>query len=580
VRCDAQVVVGLASLSPNVRSLSFFRVLRLLRPLRTLSGSPGMRVLVGALFKAIPMLKDTFVLFGFVFLIFGISGLQFFGGQLHTRCVDEATVRVTLACAAPRFALTRPFCGRQGSVIDDTRLCRVSDDQCPVGQRCAGDQPNPDDGLTGFDSILQSWLTLLQIISLEGWSQIMYYAMDAVSGWSILFFLALVVLGGFILSNLITAVVWGAYQVGQEEENVALQAKLRHQLIELAAISRVCRARVSLTRSLVVSRGFVLTCQQLARLHSELSESRGGASTSIRSPSPDPSVASPSVVSAHRVSAPRSAAPPSGDERKEGETQTGESRRALLPPHPRQHAANGLAALSPRALATTVGVAERPHSSSTLSALSPHSAGGGNGGASGAGDVAAGGGGTGQGAAGESGALELQQLGMADAKRVASLIESEDMARAQRAQRDSGQLFAEAVAARSAELSEAPLPAERCEDRVFACCFSWAPLYRASLTHHHPSSIAGARLWLHTQRVCFVMAISPLFDAFFMLCILVNTALLAAEHKGQSDSLVRGMEIGNAVLTLLFVVELSVKLIALRPRVFFLYALAHAWRTA
>ena len=48
-----------------------------------------------------------------------------------------------------------------------------------------------------------------QIITMEGWSAIMYRAMDAIGGGASLIFVALVVVGGFFLLNLILAVLEG-----------------------------------------------------------------------------------------------------------------------------------------------------------------------------------------------------------------------------------------------------------------------------------------------------------------------------------------------------------------------------------
>lgn len=34
---------------------------------------------------------------------------------------------------------------------------------------------NPNYGLTSFDNILWSWLTIFQCVTLEGWTDVMYY---------------------------------------------------------------------------------------------------------------------------------------------------------------------------------------------------------------------------------------------------------------------------------------------------------------------------------------------------------------------------------------------------------------------
>lgn len=75
-----------------------------------------MKILVASLLRALSMMGNVMVLAFFTFLLFGLMGMQLFAGKLR----DES-----------------------GS--------------------------NPNYGITGFDNIFMSWLTILQCVSLEGW---------------------------------------------------------------------------------------------------------------------------------------------------------------------------------------------------------------------------------------------------------------------------------------------------------------------------------------------------------------------------------------------------------------------------
>eukprot|EP01052_Picozoa_sp_SAG31_P023053 SAG31_NODE_1869_length_7028_cov_2.847164_4_plen_1132_part_00 len=55
------------------------------------------------------------------------------------------------------------------------------------------------------------------------------------------------------------------------------------------------------------------------------------------------------------------------------------------------------------------------------------------------------------------------------------------------------------------------------------------------------------------------------FNSFFMLCILLNTAVLAMDHHGMSSTLANALDWTNWVLTLLFTIEIVLKLIAFIP---------------
>ena len=91
---------------------------------------------------------------------------------------------------------------------------------CPDGQRCLKHR-NPHGGLIHFDDIAHAWLTIFQCITLEGWTPIMYAAMDAVTGWSVLYFVLLVFTGGFFLLNLALAVITEVYDEESAEARMA-----------------------------------------------------------------------------------------------------------------------------------------------------------------------------------------------------------------------------------------------------------------------------------------------------------------------------------------------------------------------
>ena len=51
-------------------------------------------------------------------------------------------------------------------------------------QFCGRWTTNPNFGVTNFDNIVWACNTIFMCISLEGWTQVMYFAQDAVSSWS------------------------------------------------------------------------------------------------------------------------------------------------------------------------------------------------------------------------------------------------------------------------------------------------------------------------------------------------------------------------------------------------------------
>jgi len=56
-------------------SPSSLRVFRVLRPLKAISSIRGLKVLIVALFSALPLLRDTLMILMFFFIIMAIAGL-------------------------------------------------------------------------------------------------------------------------------------------------------------------------------------------------------------------------------------------------------------------------------------------------------------------------------------------------------------------------------------------------------------------------------------------------------------------------------------------------------------------------
>jgi voltage-dependent calcium channel T type alpha-1I len=58
---------------------------------------------------------------------------------------------------------------------------------------------NPVFNLTNFDTIFYSWIIVFEIVTLEGWSDIMYKIFDAFTVIAVIFFLLVVFIGSFFL---------------------------------------------------------------------------------------------------------------------------------------------------------------------------------------------------------------------------------------------------------------------------------------------------------------------------------------------------------------------------------------------
>uniref|UniRef100_A0A672KF21 Ion transport domain-containing protein n=1 Tax=Sinocyclocheilus grahami TaxID=75366 RepID=A0A672KF21_SINGR len=91
------------NISLDLRTL---RAVRVLRPLKLVSGIPSLQIVLKSIMKAmVPLLQIGLLLF-FAILMFAIIGLEFYSGKLHKRCVAYSNIT-----------------GKEDHTPTDTRTC-------------------------------------------------------------------------------------------------------------------------------------------------------------------------------------------------------------------------------------------------------------------------------------------------------------------------------------------------------------------------------------------------------------------------------------------------------------------------
>eukprot|EP00900_Chrysochromulina_parva_P020096 jgi/Chrpa1/28088/Chrysochromulina_OHIO_Genome00017432-RA len=219
------LVVSLAWLPilfPSMGNYSALRAFRALRPLRALKRVPGMPLLVQWILSVLPKMGNVFALGGFVFLIFGIVGMELFKGSLHYRCAlpgFEETPGHPISDVRRRLLEARVASDAGVSDIDQTAWdtgipCNSHLDdaqQCPDGSSCAYFDKDPNDGLTSFDSVAIFFITFFQSITCDFWATSMYSLMAAFSPWVWMYFVLIIMVVGFFVINLFLAVIYLEY---------------------------------------------------------------------------------------------------------------------------------------------------------------------------------------------------------------------------------------------------------------------------------------------------------------------------------------------------------------------------------
>ncbi|XP_045392011.1 voltage-dependent L-type calcium channel subunit alpha-1S [Lemur catta] len=184
----------------DVKALRAFRVLR---PLRLVSGVPSLQVVLNSIFKAMLPLFHIALLVLFMVIIYAIIGLELFKGKMHKTCYFIGTdIVATVENEEPSP------CARMGS----GRRCTIN------GSECRGGWPGPNHGITHFDNFGFSMLTVYQCITMEGWTDVLYWVNDAIGNeWPWIYFVTLILLGSFFILNLVLGVLSGEFTKEREK---------------------------------------------------------------------------------------------------------------------------------------------------------------------------------------------------------------------------------------------------------------------------------------------------------------------------------------------------------------------------
>jgi voltage-gated sodium channel len=182
--------VVVLSLVPSTGEFALVaRLIRVLRVLRLVSAVPQLRLIVATLVRSIPSMGHVILLMGVIFYIYGVTGYHLF----HAHDADNW--------------------GTLGAAL----------------------------------------LTLFQIVTLEGWVDVMETAMETFP-WAWVYFVTFVLIGTFVMLNLFIAVVINNLEASKVEELNALSAPPTHDEL-VRELERTRAALDALQRRLEAAAG-------------------------------------------------------------------------------------------------------------------------------------------------------------------------------------------------------------------------------------------------------------------------------------------------------------------------------------
>ena len=205
---------------PVTGKTSGIRAFRLLRPLRTISRFPGLKRLVTAILLAVPQLGNLVLLVLLFFFTLGVVGVQLWSGTWLMRCHE----------VEPHPSCEHSIEGEECQLFlqyanDASAHCSTADPEvsvwwtnrpsCGAGDVCElrPEGSNPYYDLLSFDSLLETFPIVMQLLTLAAWQDLLHISMETSGLYCLLYYLSAVLIGAYFIMKLFVAVIKDKFDV-------------------------------------------------------------------------------------------------------------------------------------------------------------------------------------------------------------------------------------------------------------------------------------------------------------------------------------------------------------------------------
>ncbi|CEM11618.1 unnamed protein product [Vitrella brassicaformis CCMP3155] len=209
---------GMPTSSPgqkgSLKVLRTLRAFRALRPLRIISRNTGIRVVVESLLSSAPSLANVFFVGLLFYLVFAILGVSLFKGAFYACDSSDS----------PNGPSTNATLSNESDCKDIGGEWKLISD-------------------SNFDNAFHALIALFQVSTLEGWTDVMFDAVDARgpgetqqrdhNKLNALFFVTFIVLGNFVTLNLFVGVVIDQFHQMKESIDGGLLISPANKWIEV-----------------------------------------------------------------------------------------------------------------------------------------------------------------------------------------------------------------------------------------------------------------------------------------------------------------------------------------------------------
>ena len=213
------VVCGWVSLfAPAWTGVTSIKLLRIVRLLGAVTIFQSFRDVLASVVASLYMLSTVVFLFLVFALVFGVIGVQLFGGLLSHHCMGVPTgcplpgqdkAECSIMLDHPDQVCTPSYLG--------TGLRNCTDvygftDLAGNAVDCVKTRLFPGNSVTRFEHIGWATVLLFQVMTGSGWVSAMYQTMDGIGyGLPLAYFVLIVIIGMLFVANLVIAVLGNAY---------------------------------------------------------------------------------------------------------------------------------------------------------------------------------------------------------------------------------------------------------------------------------------------------------------------------------------------------------------------------------
>eukprot|EP01084_Bolivina_argentea_P166917 289764_1 len=207
--------------------MTSIRIIRLVRSFRAISAIKSLKILINTVFSSLKHLSSVLFLILFLFIIFGIIGVQIFKGSFHHTCFDKYATDKYMAqnniLNYNELDQNDWYNGMKLNVYYSEYFgmysyCNLHNNPCDNDLICLSIAPNPWNDLISFDNIFYAIFVQFIIITHDGWSTIMYMTQDAVSSFVWIYFFFISFICSYFALQITLAVLVTQYTYNSEQQ--------------------------------------------------------------------------------------------------------------------------------------------------------------------------------------------------------------------------------------------------------------------------------------------------------------------------------------------------------------------------